>query len=210
MSKDPRKARTRKAVLGAAGALFASGGVERTTVDEIADRAGVSVGSIYAHFGSKDRLLVEFVDERLALAMEWLTATLGAVDSPLQRVLDTGEAYVQFALLEPVAFRFIAMRALDPGPAAIEDDAGVRVSRRMATITAGVEADLAAAIERGEIDAVPTDQAMIFLLGAWNGVAGQILRHEEPISADLARAALRLGQTVLLRGLGAPAPRDAG
>lgn len=48
---------TRAAILGAARALFADLGFERTTMRAVADRADVDVALIYHHFASKDDLL---------------------------------------------------------------------------------------------------------------------------------------------------------
>lgn len=49
---------SKKKVLEAAGQLFANKGFAETSVDEIADRAGVAKGTIYTHFSSKDEILV--------------------------------------------------------------------------------------------------------------------------------------------------------
>lgn len=48
---------TRAAILGAARALFAELGFERTTMRAVADRADVDVALIYHHFVNKDDLL---------------------------------------------------------------------------------------------------------------------------------------------------------
>lgn len=54
---DPADTRTR--ILESAGHLFATRGYPTTGTAEIAARAGVSEGSIFYHFGSKNALLVE-------------------------------------------------------------------------------------------------------------------------------------------------------
>ena len=51
-------------MLGAAAELFASKGVDRVTVDEIAARAGVGVGTLYRGFGDKGGLVAAILDER--------------------------------------------------------------------------------------------------------------------------------------------------
>lgn len=50
----PRPNRSREKVLDAAAALAAERGVTATTVDDIAERAGVAKGSVYYSFPSKD------------------------------------------------------------------------------------------------------------------------------------------------------------
>ena len=58
----PRAARTRDVIVDAALALFRERGFEKTTMRAVAARAGVSVGSAYYYFGSKDELVQGFYD----------------------------------------------------------------------------------------------------------------------------------------------------
>jgi AcrR family transcriptional regulator len=56
-----RSERVRQAVLDATTDLVAEVGVERTTIDEIANRSGVAKTTIYRHFASKQALVVDAV-----------------------------------------------------------------------------------------------------------------------------------------------------
>jgi AcrR family transcriptional regulator len=56
-----RSERVRQAVLDATTDLVGEVGVERTTIDEIANRSGVAKTTIYRHFASKQALVVEAV-----------------------------------------------------------------------------------------------------------------------------------------------------
>ncbi len=56
-SRQASKLETRSALLQAALELFAEKGFEETHASQIAERAGVAVGTIYMHFGSKEGLL---------------------------------------------------------------------------------------------------------------------------------------------------------
>src|SRR5690242_15753445 len=58
------KTRNRAKVLNAAAELFATKGVEAVTVDEIAAKAGVGVGTLYRGFGDKGGLVAAILDER--------------------------------------------------------------------------------------------------------------------------------------------------
>ncbi len=60
-STQSRSERARQAVLDATADLVAEVGVERTTIDEIANRSGVAKTTIYRHFASKEVLVVEAV-----------------------------------------------------------------------------------------------------------------------------------------------------
>lgn len=57
----PRSQRKHRAVLEAAETLFLRDGYATTTMDEVAERSGVSKQTVYKHFGSKEALFVELV-----------------------------------------------------------------------------------------------------------------------------------------------------
>lgn len=61
----PRQERSRlkrEALLDAGLALFAERGYEATTIEDVAERSGVAVGSFYQHFRSKRQLLLVLMD----------------------------------------------------------------------------------------------------------------------------------------------------
>ncbi len=60
-----RSAKKRERILQAALMLFGERGYDGASLDEIAARAGVAVGSIYLHFRSKRQLLQVLMDELL-------------------------------------------------------------------------------------------------------------------------------------------------
>jgi AcrR family transcriptional regulator len=57
---------TRRAVLAAAKRLFVGGGYGATTIQAIADEAGVAVQTVYAAFGNKRTILAELLDVSIA------------------------------------------------------------------------------------------------------------------------------------------------
>jgi len=66
--KRPRQDRSRAtvdAIMGAAAQVFAGRGYAATTTNHIAARAGVSIGSLYEYFPSKDALLVALMETHL-------------------------------------------------------------------------------------------------------------------------------------------------
>ncbi len=56
-----REARTRQAILRAARDVFVARGFHEATTHDVARAAGISVGSIYTYFGSKDELIRESI-----------------------------------------------------------------------------------------------------------------------------------------------------
>jgi AcrR family transcriptional regulator len=81
--------RSREAILRAALELFAERGFAGTTVAEVAERAGVSKGLIYAYVESKEELLRAILEERVRRAEAVLAraAVAGSPSDRLRRIL---------------------------------------------------------------------------------------------------------------------------
>ncbi len=62
-TQEQRKADTRARLLDAAAGLFAERGIDAVSVDAVAEAAGRTSGAVYAHFGSKQGLLLALLDE---------------------------------------------------------------------------------------------------------------------------------------------------
>ncbi|WP_225847469.1 TetR/AcrR family transcriptional regulator [Streptomyces sp. HPF1205] len=100
--------RNREAVLDAAGELFAQRG-DAVQMDEIAERAGLGVGTLYRHFADKQALLAAIIGRRFE-AMTALARAADEADDPwtafetlLYGYLESAEADAafRFALLGP-------------------------------------------------------------------------------------------------------------
>jgi len=63
--REEQAARTRGRILDAASELFLERGYARTTMKDIAERAGVARDTVHAIFGSKARVLTALIDLRL-------------------------------------------------------------------------------------------------------------------------------------------------
>jgi AcrR family transcriptional regulator len=63
--RDEQAARTRARILESASQLFLERGYARTTMKEIADRAGVARDTVHAVFGNKAKVLTSLIDLRL-------------------------------------------------------------------------------------------------------------------------------------------------
>ena len=61
-TQEERKAETRARLLAAAAELFADQGIDAVSVDAVAEAAGRTSGAVYAHFGSKQGLLLALLD----------------------------------------------------------------------------------------------------------------------------------------------------
>ena len=100
--------RNREAILDVAGELFAERG-DAVQMDEIAERAGLGVGTLYRHFADKQALRAAILGSRfeamtsLARSAEEIEDPWAAFESLLYGYLESAEpdAAFRFALLGP-------------------------------------------------------------------------------------------------------------
>ena len=83
LRKRPRQQRacaTWHAILDAAAQLFSEHGYAATSTNKVAERAGVSIGSLYQYFPNKDALLLALAERHIGEAGEELAATFTALE----------------------------------------------------------------------------------------------------------------------------------
>ena len=81
-TQQERKAETRARLLAAAADLFADQGIDAVSVDAVAEAAGRTSGAVYAHFGSKQGLLLALLDSWKDSVLAVLLAEVAVSDSP--------------------------------------------------------------------------------------------------------------------------------
>lgn len=81
-TQQERKAETRARLLAAAADLFAEQGIDAVSVDAVAEAAGRTSGAVYAHFGSKQGLLLALLDSWKDSVLTVLLAEVAVSDSP--------------------------------------------------------------------------------------------------------------------------------
>lgn len=147
--REQQKQATRARVLDAARDLFDSDGYEETTIRAIAQKAGVSVGSVFTTFSSKAQILGQIMMERI----EALTSELERVTPHLRGTLvDRLSALIaihyDFQMRRPklyLAYLSVSFReAHEAGFIRMGSSPGLRAPMRDI---------IAAAIARGEVGA---------------------------------------------------------
>lgn len=154
--KTPAEAaRTRKKILDAAGEVFSRDGIAKTTLEQIAQQAGITRGAIYWHFkGKQDLLQALFDGQKLPLERSL------AIDIDL----DTGWRLLRQALIETLSgdtSRRLSEIMIYQGACAT-DSAAVhqRLLRARECCMGQLEVLLARAVARGEISPVLDIQAV--------------------------------------------------
>lgn len=84
--RELEKRGRRKAILGAAKALFAEKGYDAATLDDIASRAGYAKGTIYLYFPSKEELFLNLMEEEVGRFVDIIKRVLEQSSQPLERI----------------------------------------------------------------------------------------------------------------------------
>jgi len=183
--KRPTQARARatvEAVLQGAAEVFAELGYAATTTNKIAERAGVSVGSLYQYFPSKDALLAGLVERHMAEVRGVLDRGLEILADPATP-LDVGMRALMTDLVALHTGQPEMTRALGEAMANVPDVAHV-LHVREAHLPEVVAALLRARPEVRRGDAL----LMATLLGQVTETTTRWLAHEAPPELDRAAA----------------------
>jgi TetR/AcrR family transcriptional regulator len=116
----PKKAtriqrKNRKAILDAALDVFSSSGFRGSTIDRIAEKAGMSKPNLLYYFGSKEEIYVSVLEETLE---EWLQplAELDPAGDPIAEISRYVEAKLEISRTRPEASRLFANEILHGAP----------------------------------------------------------------------------------------------
>jgi AcrR family transcriptional regulator len=134
-------AERRSQLLEVALECFASRGFHETSMDDIADAAGVTKPVLYQHFPSKRDLYRQLLSSESERLLEEVVRRAGAQDNPYMRVLAGFEAYFSFVCGRTAAFQLV----FGSGSRSGDDFAEVvrEVEARFATAVASfIEADI--------------------------------------------------------------------
>ena len=185
------KGKTRRRLLAAAHELFYGGGIHATGVSAVAERAGVTKMTLYAHFPSKDELVAAYLEDNDKRWREFLQEKLSGREDPRDKLLVVCDAYGEyFTAREMRGCAFVNCAAEFPDPdhparrAVRWHKAGVRERLR----------DLAA--EAGAADPATLAERLFVVLegayvtGALEGDDG-VLDRSCAFFADLVEAAVR-------------------
>jgi len=93
LTRDEKKAQTRREVLEAAGRVFLRKGFFAASLDEVADEAGFSKGAVYSNFIDKEDLLLALVEDRTELRRQRVTAFVDADAPQAVQAREGGQEY---------------------------------------------------------------------------------------------------------------------
>lgn len=167
---ERRKARTATAIRDAAERLFIARGYSVTTMEDLAEEADVAVGSIYAHFGSKEGLYGALIERALELDKRYCDEGFDAGELPAERLFGLAEGYLRFAREHPGYFQLFRFPPPDRPGAELTPTASARIAQRITDETERMASEIQSMIDEGIGRPVNAQSAARFLWAAWDGV----------------------------------------
>jgi AcrR family transcriptional regulator len=157
---EARKQATREAIVAAALAQVGEGGYASASVQVVARRAGVAVGTVYRHFPSKAELFAEVFRRASQRELDVVTAA-AAADGRAgdERTAAAVEAFARRALAGPVLAYALIAEPVDP---AVESE---RLRFRRGYRDA-FSAALRAGVEAGDLRPHDSDTVAAAIVGA--------------------------------------------
>ncbi|MDX1658504.1 MAG: TetR/AcrR family transcriptional regulator [Nitriliruptorales bacterium] len=97
----------REQLIGVGREVFAERGYEAASVEEIADRAGVTKPVVYEHFGGKEGLYAVIVDRAVQSLLDRIVTALETAEHPRNAVRSAAEAFLAYIEEERDGFRIL-------------------------------------------------------------------------------------------------------
>lgn len=153
-------------MLDVAEERFARRPYDSVHVGEVAEAAGVSIGTVYTHFGNKDGLFLAVVDRALDHIGQYVNTAADAGGSAVDAIIAIGESYLDVLLERPFAVRFLVTDSSLPDDDAVRGRVAEHIDRFYHSMASRIEY----AIECGELRDVDATLMARFVIGAWSGV----------------------------------------
>lgn len=180
--RNREKLARREAIIACARELFLSKGFNATTMDEIAQRAELSKGTLYLYFSSKEELYVTVMSEGLKILFDRIEETFKLDLPPDQVIRKLGEVYYRYYLDHRDYFRILFF--LEHGDVSkqlprelIQEnlDKGVRCLQLFAGVVQN-------GMEEGIFSPVDPRKAALAFWGATNGI---LFLFEEELNREI-------------------------
>lgn len=176
--RQQRKQQTREALLAAAKTVVKRRGFAKTTTREVAEEAGVAVGTVFVHFPDVGTLAEALLDEHIAAALETAFRTLPRRADLVRRLVHVSKKLFESYDVDPELSReYLAaslFRSAPEGPGAA----------RRAQYASWVGAQIAEAVSSGAMPAIDPRLAFSTFFALYfsvlvAGLRGELSRKEQ-------------------------------
>jgi AcrR family transcriptional regulator len=118
LTRKEKQAATRAALMRSAATVAARRGLERASIDEVAEGAGFTKGAFYANFKSKEELFLAMLDEHFADRLAELDRALASGEEPAEQARRAGVDLMRAIAADPewerLFFEFTVHAVRDP------------------------------------------------------------------------------------------------
>ncbi len=178
-------------ILQAAVEVFSENGFHQTTIDQIAERAGVGKGTVYLYFESKQNLFYAIIQGGLALVVRGATMLAQAEPNPKQRIALLIERHLAIMLKHVRRMKMIMQQGVPQQMHDLLPEMRQHGKEYQALYVAALEEGISQGLFR------PHDSNIvaIALIGGLNQVGMQLAEHE--ITTSVADCQQQLMQLIL-------------
>jgi AcrR family transcriptional regulator len=167
----------REAILDAALDEFSVNGYHETSLEGVAERAGISKALIYEHFNSKRDLHGALLGRYVHVLLERVIGAIATADPPEDRLRNGADAMLSFVEENREPWRLIVRSPADAG---IEASVGHVQSEIAQSIASLMQADITPELEEGFGDAhFEIEMAAQQIVGALRGLANWWDNHRD-------------------------------
>jgi len=181
-----RSGATRRAILKAALECFADKGFAETTLDDVRKRSGISIGSIYHHFGSKEQIGGALYLEGLRDYQQSITSALRQSSEARSAIRGIVISHLEWVRTNPAWSEYLFENRRTKFVAAIE----LRIRQLNQVAFREWTSLLYKYQQRGEIMRLPLDITVSILIGPAQQFARMWLGRRAKIDIEAATTAL--------------------
>ncbi len=191
----------RQAISTAGVALFERQGFQNTTIEQIAQEAGVSAPTVFKYFGSKQEILLEMLQKGDERALREAREHIAEMDDPLDALCYLEKVLVDqaLAMLPAPIWRELLLHVLGGGHNGLPDSYR-RMNDALRGEIAGLLRDLQAA---GKLRADLDVDLAAFLLNDYSHLQMLRLTSSDPLDLETHRKLVRQTSGLILYGMAA-------
>jgi AcrR family transcriptional regulator len=104
-ARKERQARTRELLMESAAAVASRRGIERASLDEVAERAGFTKGAVYANFSNKEDLFLAMLDAHFEARLEQLNRVVSTEADPDAQAREAAQGLMRMLDAQPEQHR---------------------------------------------------------------------------------------------------------
>jgi AcrR family transcriptional regulator len=189
-----RSADRRRAILDAALSVFTERGYDAATIEDVRERSGASIGSIYHHYGSKEQLAAALYAEGLADYQRGFAAVLARDPQPAAGI----RALVRHHLRWVEADQRLARFLLEHRTLELREASAPQIEQQNAELVEALDGWLAPHLRARVVHRLPPDLFLAVLLGPSQEFARAWLRGNASSTIEQAVRALSAAATAAL------------